>query len=36
MLTRTWNILMILLIGPFAFFVWKTPRPHQADAAGQS
>ena len=21
--TRTWNILMILLIGPFAWFAWR-------------
>jgi len=34
--TRAWNILMILLIGPFAIFVWKAPRPHQADAAGHA
>jgi hypothetical protein len=22
---RVWNILMILLIGPFAYFTWRRP-----------
>ncbi len=28
--TRLWNIAMILLIGPLAYFVWRTPQPDQA------
>ena len=25
---RVWNILMILLIGPFAWFTWRRPKAH--------
>ena len=31
--TRLWNISMILLIGPFAYFTWKSPGA--GDAGGQ-
>jgi hypothetical protein len=33
---RLWNIMMILLIGPFAYFAWKSGGGHNSSAPSQT